>query len=55
MNENKLIQKSLHYESLCDELDHLITLYEIEPVFTHLIKCIIWYNKFTKSQQIYYE
>ena len=32
------------YVELCDELDHLVTLYEQEPVFEHFVKCIQWYN-----------
>ena len=32
------------YQLLSDELDNVVTLYEIEPVFIQLIKNIKWLN-----------
>jgi hypothetical protein len=33
------------YEELCDELDRLITYYEIDIVYPHIVRCIEWYNE----------
>jgi len=38
-----------NYEKLCDKLDHFATLYEIEPVWEQLVKCIKWFNKIKKK------
>jgi hypothetical protein len=35
---------SSEYVELCDTLDHLVTLYDILPVFKHFVKCVKWYN-----------
>lgn len=36
------------YVKLCNDLDNLVSLYEIQPVFDHLVECIKWYNKTLK-------
>ena len=33
------------YVKFCDEIDHLVACYEIEPVFEEIVKAIIWYNE----------
>ncbi len=33
----------------CDNLDHLVGCYEIEPVYNALIEAIKWYNTYTKK------
>ena len=36
------------YELLSDDLDNVVTLYEIEPVFIQLVKNIKWLNSLKK-------
>lgn len=57
LNESPIpiaINKSLkqvekEYVELCDELDHLVALYDRQPVFEHLVKCLQWYNHVTRN------
>lgn len=37
--------ENIDYEELSDEMDLIVTRYEILPAFEHLIKCIQWYNQ----------
>lgn len=48
--ENNLISNDNYekYVQLCDELDHYVTLYELEPVYKQVVKIIKWYNKVNK-------
>ncbi len=32
------------YIELCDELDNVVALYEIQPAFETLVKCLTYYN-----------
>ena len=34
-----------NYTDLCNQMDDLVTLYNIKPIFEHLVNCINWYNK----------
>lgn len=36
--------KNKKYVDLCENLDHLVTLYDIEEPFKHFVKCVKWYN-----------
>lgn len=37
------------YSEMCDELDHLVSCYEIIPAFECLVKCIQWHNSLTQK------
>ena len=36
------------YIKHCDNIDHCVTLYEIEPVYEAVVRAILWYNEFIK-------
>ena len=49
LDEYIIIGYNEDYIDLCDELDHFVTLYNIDMVYEHIIKCIKWYNKYTNE------
>ena len=36
------------YINHCDNIDHCVTQYEIEPVYEAVVQAILWYNEFIK-------
>lgn len=36
------------YESLCDEIDRAVTLYEIKPAWKAFVKALEWYKEYVK-------
>jgi hypothetical protein len=39
----------IEYSQHCDNIDHLVGCYELEPVYNALIEAIKWYNTYTKK------
>lgn len=37
-----------NYVKHCDNIDFLVSQYEIEPVYEALVQAILWYNEFIK-------
>lgn len=42
---NSLNLLDREYESICDDIDHAVSLYEIMPVFKKLVRGVRWYNE----------